>query len=82
MNFTIEELGKQLLQKAIKTLSFVSKEKDLEKLYKTKYLNEARKYGTDSNLIKKCYRDVYLEYIKKVREMKNLKDTIKNGAVI
>ena len=42
---------------------FNQKEKDLEKSYKTKYLNESWKYGTDSKLIGKCYRDVYLEYI-------------------
>lgn len=80
MSFTIEELGKQLLQEALKTSSFGSKEKDLEKSYKTRYLIESWKYGTDSNLIGKCYRDVYLEYIKKVREMETVKDTIKNAA--
>ena len=80
MSFTIEELGKQLLQEALKTSSFGSKEKDLEKSFKTKYLIESWKYGSNSKLIGKCYRDVYLEYIKKVREMETVKDAIKNAA--
>ena len=80
MSLTIQQMGKQLFQESLKTSSFGSKEKDLEKFYKSKYLIESWKYGTDSNLIGKCYRDVYLEYIKKVREMESVKDTIKNAA--
>ena len=81
MSFTIEELGKKLLQEALKTSSFGSKEKDLEKSYKTKYLNESWKYGNDLNSIRKCCINVHSKYLKEAREMKNLKDAIKNAAL-
>lgn len=81
MNFTIEELGKQLLQEALKTSSFGSKEKDLKKLYNSRYLIESWKYGNDLKSIRKCCINVRSKYLKEARKMKNLKDTIKNAAV-
>ena len=38
---TIQQMGKLLLREALKTSSFGTKEKDLEKSYKTKYIIES-----------------------------------------
>lgn len=81
MSFTIEELGRQLLQEALKTSSFGSKEKDLEKSYKTKYLIESWKYGNDLKSIRNCCINVRSKYLKKVREMESVKESIKNAAI-
>ena len=80
MSFTVEQLGKQLFQEAIKSSSFGSKEKNVEKLYKTKYLLDSWKFGTNSKLIRKCYYDVYSEYLSKVKEIEKATDAAKAAA--
>ena len=80
MSFTLEQLGKQLFQEALKSSSFGSKEKNVEKLYKTKYLLDSWKFGTNSKLIRKCYYDVYSEYLSKVREIEKTNDATKAAA--
>lgn len=80
MNFTVEQLGKQLFQEAVKSSSFGSKEKNMEKSYKTKYLLDSWKFGTNLKLIRNCYDDVYSEYLSKVREIEKTNDAAKAAA--
>lgn len=80
MNFLAQK-GLSLYCEAIQTNSFGSKEKDLEKLYKTKYLLDSWKYGINSELILKCYVKTYNEYLEKIKEQDCKKQAI-NDAIM